>query len=702
VQKRTTKPPAPVKAPTAEQKSVDKKWLYLFVAILGFLLYANTLNHDFTVDDGTVMANNKITKEGISAIGKIFTSSYRAGFWERKEGLYRPLSVAMFAVEWQLGGGKPFLGHLINVLFYALTGVIVLSVLNRLLSTLHPLIPLFATLLFITHPIHTEVVANIKSRDELMSFFFGLLSLRCLLYYFDKEKIQFFILANLCFFLSLLSKESSVTWLGVFPLSIWCATNADLKKTIISTVPFLVIFGIFMAIRTSILGTVTGETEILLINNSLVGTNDKMMQIATAFSVLGKYLGLLFLPITLIFDYSYNTIPNVPFSNIKAFLPLLIYVSLFIYAIKELPKRNLLAYGILFFLGTISLLSNIFFLLEATMAERFVYTPSLGFCIALMIVLARIFKLNSGKTREITVTDIRKPGTLHFIVIVICLIFSVRTMARNSDWKDNLTLLAKDVQSAPESARIRYAYGSAILVEQALKEENPAVKNNLLQKSIEQLQKGVSLIPNYNDAWYNLGMAYKELGDSKNAVYSFDQARSYKPFTDASKLTNSGIAYGKNGQYDKAIADLTKAAELDNDNYEIYNNLGLYLGESGNKQGSFEVFEKALKLKPDFDKVYYNRGNIHAQNKEYREAIDDYKKTLSINASFGDAYNNLGNCYAVLNERDSAKIWFEKSVAIDPNNVKAIINLSIIYRSLGDTVTANQYLQKARSMGANF
>jgi tetratricopeptide (TPR) repeat protein len=535
-----------------------------------------------------------------------------------------------------------------------------------------------------------------------MSFLFGLLALRCLLFYIDKEKILYFILANICFFLSLLSKESSVTWLGVFPLSIWCVTNVDLKKTIVSTIPFFIIFGIFMAIRTSILGTVTGETEILLINNSLVGTNDKMMQIATAFAVLGKYLGLLFLPITLIFDYSYNTIPNVPFSNIKSLLPLLIYVSLFVYAIKELPKRNLLAYGILFFLGTISLLSNIFFLLEATMAERFVYTPSLGFCITIIVLASKVFKLNKGKTQSITVTDIRKPGTLHFIVIGICSIFSVRTMARNSDWKDNLTLLAKDVQSAPESARIRYAYGSAILVEQALKEENPAVKNNLLQKSIEQLNKGVSLIPNYNDAWYNLGMAYKELGDSKNAVYAFDQARSYKPFNDASKLTNSGIAYGKNGQYDKAIADLTRAAELDNDNYEIYNNLGLYLGESGNKQASFEVFEKALKLKPDFDKVYYNRGNIHAQNKEYREAIEDYKKTLSINASFGDAYNNLGNCYAVLNERDSAKIWFGKSITIDPNNVKAIINLSIIYRSLGDTVTANQYLQKARAMGANF
>ena len=75
--------------------------IYFFVIVFSFLLYANTINHDFTVDDGTVIANNSFTKKGIDGIKDIFTNAYRAGFWDRKEGLYRPLSVAMFAVEYR-------------------------------------------------------------------------------------------------------------------------------------------------------------------------------------------------------------------------------------------------------------------------------------------------------------------------------------------------------------------------------------------------------------------------------------------------------------------------------------------------------------------------------------------------------------------------------------------------------------------------
>ena len=104
----------------------------LCCAIFAFLLYANTLGHDYTVDDGTVIANNKITKKGIAAIPEIFTTSYRAGFWDRNEGLYRPLSVAMFAAEWQLSPENPAPGHWINVILFALT----IFILFQLLATI--------------------------------------------------------------------------------------------------------------------------------------------------------------------------------------------------------------------------------------------------------------------------------------------------------------------------------------------------------------------------------------------------------------------------------------------------------------------------------------------------------------------------------------------------------------------------------------
>jgi len=344
----------------------------------------------------------------------------------------------------------------------------------------------------------------------------------------------------------------------------------------------------------------------------------------------------------------------------------------------------------------------VFLTLEATMVERFVYTASFGFCLLLALLLDKFFKLSNQKNKNTSLSSILKPNSATILLLIVTLAFSARTYSRNGDWKDNLTLLSHDVKISPESARIRYAYGSALLVEKALKEKDNNQKTIYLDQAIEQLTKGVSLIPNYNDAWYNLGMAYKEKNDFKNAVYAFEQARSYKAFDTDEKLSNAGIAYGNNGQLDKAIVDLKAAIALNPNSSDNYNNLGLYLGENKMYDESFACFEKALAIKPSFDKAYYNRGNIYAQKSDFRSAIDNYKKALSINPSYADAYNNLGNCYAVMGVKDSCLYWFNESVKLDPSNGNAWVNLSITYRNMGDTIKANECLQKARELGLNF
>jgi hypothetical protein len=158
------------------------------------------------------------------------------------------------------------------------------------------------------------------------------------------------------------------------------------------SIPYLALFGLFMLIRTSILGTVTGEQEVLLINNSLVGAPDKASQLATAFGILARYIGLLILPVSLVFDYSYNTIPNITFGNPLALLGIAITIGGLIFAIRSLSKKSLVAFAILFYLGSISLLSNLFLTLEATMGERFIYTASFGSCLFVALIIDKIFK----------------------------------------------------------------------------------------------------------------------------------------------------------------------------------------------------------------------------------------------------------------------------------------------------------------------
>jgi tetratricopeptide (TPR) repeat protein len=688
--------PAP---PVQPLPSLNWQILYLITALIAIALYINTLGHDYTVDDTTVIKNNKFTTQGVAGLGDIFTHSYRAGFWERKEGLYRPLSVAMFALEWELSPDNPFPGHLINVLLYALSGVLLLATLRRLFPDLHPIIPLATALLWITHPLHTEVVAKIKSRDELLSFLFGIGTLYSFVRWNLEKRMGMLLLSLFCFFMALLSKESSVTWVGVIPLAAWCCLGLDIRKCLTVTLPYIGLIAVYFGIRISVLGEIGGGYELMLINNSLLGAEGLSSRIASAVYILGRYFGLFLFPVTLVFDYSYNTLPIVGFGHPLVLLTLLTYFGGIYIAFKKIGERNPLSFAILLFLGTFVLVSNVFFLIEATMAERFLYTPSLGLCLLLALLAGKWATRSMKNKNAITAADLLKTR-ISIPLIAVLLLFSVRTLSRNADWKDNYTLLRKDVQSSPESARIRYALGSTLLIEKALLEpEGSTSRTNYLDEAIVQLNKGVSILPNYNDAWYHLGIAWKEKGDAKKAVAAFEQARGYKPFTEASRLVSAGVAYGMAGQFDKAIADLREAVRLDSKDADAWNNLGLYLSDAGQIALSLEALDKALALRPAFDKAWYNRGNALAKGGDFRAALGDYSKALNISPAYTDALNNSGNCYIMLRQPDSALTYFKKAVEADPGNAKAVINLAVTYQSTGDTASARVWMEKAKSMG---
>jgi tetratricopeptide (TPR) repeat protein len=672
--------------------------IYLSIALIGIGLYLNTLGHDYTVDDTTVIKNNRFTTQGLAGIDEIFSSSYRAGYWDRKEGLYRPLSVAMFAVEWAIAPDNPFPGHLINVLLYGLTAIVVLSLMRTLFCDSHPFIPLFITLLWLVHPLHTEVVANIKSRDEILSFLFGSIAL----FHFMRNKGQPTLFQNALactsFALALLSKENSITWLGVLPLARWCFTQQSIRQVALAVVPFLLLTLAYFVLRISILGEVSGGYELMLINNSIIGADSLSGKFATAMMILGKYLMLFVTPVNLVFDYSYNTLPIVGLGHPGALLSLVIVIAGFVFALLRLPQRSGYAFSILFFLGTVALVSNVFFLIEATMAERFVFTPSLGLCMLVGIAASSVSKAKVPAI--LTFGDIKK-HPLFWPGCIVLLLFSTRTISRNADWKDNLTLLNHDVELSPNSARIRYALGSTLLVEKALKApEGSTERNNLLDRAITELNEGVKILPNYNDAWYNLGIAWKERGNAANAVVAFEQARSYKPFTDASRFLSAGVAYGENKQYDKALKDLTEATRLEPDNADAWNNYGLYLSEAGQQDASHTALNKSIALKPDFFKAYYNKGNTFAKQNNFRAALQQYQEALRWKTDFTDALNNSGNCHIMLQQFDSAMLFFRRAAEADPGNVKALMNLSYTLQQSGDTVQARMYFERAKALGA--
>jgi protein O-mannosyl-transferase len=215
---------------------------YLSIMILSLLIYINTLFFSYALDDGLFIMDNKITQKGFAGIKEILTTDALYGVYGDQVkvllpgGRYRPLSQVMFAIEYQLFGLNPFIGHFFNLILYSLLCLLLFKVLQIIFEKYenkkwYLSLPFIAALLFTCHPLHTEVVANIKGRDEILSLLFSLGTLFFVLRYIRKEKLLLLVYAFISFSLALLSKENAITFLALIPLTVFFYQKEVLKST---------------------------------------------------------------------------------------------------------------------------------------------------------------------------------------------------------------------------------------------------------------------------------------------------------------------------------------------------------------------------------------------------------------------------------------------------------------------------------------
>ncbi|MEZ4979654.1 MAG: tetratricopeptide repeat protein [Chitinophagales bacterium] len=185
-------------------KIFKNKYLRLFLLIgLILVLYANTIDHSYTWDDQLVITENQATTKGLSGLKEIWTSAA----YIAQRPIYRPIPQSIHAILWELAPNEPKLPHLVNIFFYILCCVLLLRVLHRYFEDSPSSIKYLVVLLFALHPVHTEVVANSKSLDEILAVLFSLLAFN---FAFKKSKSS---ILTMSFFLILacLSKISAIT-----------------------------------------------------------------------------------------------------------------------------------------------------------------------------------------------------------------------------------------------------------------------------------------------------------------------------------------------------------------------------------------------------------------------------------------------------------------------------------------------------------
>lgn len=608
-----------IKKNTKSSTGANYTTIGILLALLGAVLYFNTLGHDYAFDDFIVITGNEFTQKGFAGIYDLMTRDFFEGIYGEQGmnltgGRYRPLSLVMFAIEYQFFGDNPAAGHWINVILYAVTGGMLFHVMRNWLNKIEggTVMAFIATLLFVVHPIHTEVVANIKSRDEILGILLLLVALHGLYKYIEEGAKNWYPIALGSFFLAMLSKESAFTYVAMIPLALFVLRKMTPSDVVKYTVPLVVVAGAYLALRTGMLwkepipGMEIPAENPDIMENPFVNA-DMATKLATIGVILLNYFLLLILPHPMSCDYSFNQIPYTSFSDPLALLGWGIYIGMGIYAAIRIWKRDVIALGILLYLAPLSLVTNLVFNIGAPMADRFLYAPSLGFCLIVAYLLVHYGQV-------LTFEALKKKLPIVGLLLVIVIASSFKTITRNKDWYDNTTLFTKDRLAVPNSAKIHYYYANSLLKDYLASHPNPAAptpQGLVLLDSIEAgFLRSYEINQKFHHSTYNIGLVNIYKRNAQEALKWLNYTLELQP--------NHGISheqlvrvYGELlNNPDKALEHLnivlsTVEGQKHASNYQ---HLGILNAMKGNAEAAEKAFVQAATMDPSSAKGCY--GNL--------------------------------------------------------------------------------------------
>ncbi len=602
----TPRPAIKKKADEAQEvpvkDSMIPSWLYEFkvqailVAVLAFAMYCNTIQNEYALDDTIVIVDNEYVYEGFAGLQSIMTKdafdSYYKQFNSSNQlsgGRYRPLSIATFAIEQQfLGPVSPqkvdsvikhtgqhgpqevklmhdmHVRHFFNVIWFILSMLALLYFLRFVVFKNNTLLALIATVLFVIHPIHTEVVANVKSRDEIMSLLFiSLTFILAFKYEEQKDKKSLLVFGIVSYVLAFLSKEYAIALAFLLPLSFYIFKKYSLLDSIKAAFPYLVVVAIYLFIRLQIVAPMNHDSDHDILNNPYALANEAE-QLGTKIATCLSYLRLLVFPYPLSADYSYNTIPYKDFTNLIVWLSLVVHIALIRYFFVYLKQRHVLAFAIGFYMANLLLICNIIFNIGGTMGERLIYHSSVGFCIAAAYLLYK-----GMEKIQPALTGRRVLAGAMVLLVIVC---GFRTIARNADWKNDKTLFFKDIEVTPNSVLVN-ADVAASYINMAYDEKDSLKGVDDIHKGISYFDKALEIDPVHVSSFLNRSMAYLKLKRPDSAAMNLDMVRKLYPrYPNMDEMYyNIGVNFYMNKQYQLAINAWQISLQL-NPNYALAKN----------------------------------------------------------------------------------------------------------------------------------
>lgn len=587
----------------------------MVVALVAFGFYFNSYSNKYALDDDIIMKENMYVQKGFSGIYEIMTNDAYKSYYQSmgvdqqlSGGRYRPLSIVSFAIEQQLFGhcygeraeevrdSVLFLQkkgitdanyfrltneknellkqieqtnleiapvrHVFQVLWFTLSMIVLLWFLRECIFRKNTDIAFLAALLFTMHPIHTEVVANVKSRDEIFSLLFICLTFIFYFRYDVSKKMKDIVWGSVFFILALLSKEYAAMLLVLIPIGLMIfhkrSVGEILGRFVIPVGGVIVVYAIF---RFSSIGLASHQEDPRSIDplNAPYMFANPAERLGSIINRLDDYLWLLFKPYPLSSDYSYANFAYTDFTSGEVWLSFFVNVALAIIGVVYALRRHVIGFAILWYFAFFMLVNNVLFEVGATMGERLIYHSSVGFCIAIAFLLIKGLELiGAAKTEEghagngtLTMKaagdqpsfPVQSP-ILIVIVLAIGIPFCLITTQRNLKWHDDYTLFSTDVITHPNSA-LTNGNAGARNMDKGLKflGHDTTINGKLVQgygrdtvmvhryadTAIFYLERATRIHKKYVNGWLNLGLCYYYKENYDKAAFAWSNAYRYFP-----------------------------------------------------------------------------------------------------------------------------------------------------------------------------
>ena len=590
----------------------------IVVFLLACLQYVNTVSYDYAWDDKLVITANDYTKKGIRGLPEIF--SKRVSVPHKSE--YRPVPQALHAIEYEAFGSNPHTGHLFSVLWYATTCVLVYLFVRFVFVRLNPLFAFLVALLFVVHPLHVEVVANIKSRDEILALCFGLSAIVLMVKGLERLRWMLMIAGAVCLLLACLSKTNAVTLLPLVALVAWYRSDGYTltRRFLISGVVIALCTAALVTVIRHMQNTVSPDTLVYLnstvLNNIFLWSAHPHTIVPTALVIIARYVWLFLFPHPLIHLYGYNQIPLSTWGDPATWLVVAGLAGTAVLLAQTLPAKLPLAFGLVWAALTYSVYSNLVFYAPDTMADRYLFAPSIGLAI---VAVYGVFQLGAIDLSAPAFAHRRARTAIALLSIALVAYFA-RTVVGNQDWQNDSTLIHNRIQYMEDNAAAQVIYGYT-LDQESLALPPGDAKRERKAAAMRAYTRAIRVYPDFQGAWNAVGRLFAEEGIYDKAELAFLKAQRLEPL-DADPYFSLGTLYLAQRDHGLAIPYLEKAVLLNPRMEEAYVMLGKAYLQANSVENLGAMASTARKWFPSNVELDALMATYYFRKRQYEQALD--------------------------------------------------------------------------------